>query len=115
MNITFTAILWASTDLPLGVLYVLVAYMALGVISAVKKIRKVFFLFGTKTFGALSFTITLSQWWTLSWTNPIINYLGLNFDALAQQYLVSWFVIAVIIHAVGFIFFRDHRERERIF
>jgi hypothetical protein len=115
MNVIFTAIVWGSTDLPMAVIYVLAVYIALGVASAWKNIRTLFPLFGTKTFGALSLTITLSQWWTLSRTNPIINYLGLGLDVMAQEYLVSWFVIAAILHVIGFVFFRNHRELEGIF
>lgn len=115
MNIVFTTILWASTDLPIGVVYVLVVYIALGLVSATKNVRGVFRFFGTKSFGALSLTITLSQWWTLGWTDSIIRYLNLGFDLLTQEYLVSWLLIALAIHAAGFVFFRDHRKREDIF
>jgi len=104
MNAVFTAILLASASLPILVVYVLAAYVALGVLSAWRHWRSIFFLFGTKTFGALSLTVALSQWTGLRWTHQIIDALHWNMDIATQEYLLAWIIIALIVHLVGLIF-----------
>lgn len=104
MNVVFTAVLLASATLPLGVVYVLIAYVILGVMAAKQDWRPIFFLFGTKTFGALSLTVALSQWTGLRWTHQIIDALGWNMDMATQEYLVAWVVIALIVHVIGIVF-----------
>lgn len=111
MNIVFTAILLASATLPSVVVYLLVGYVAIGVLSAWRGWRSLFFLFGTKTFGALSLTVALSQWIGLGWTHQIIDPLHLNLDVSTQEYLASWIIIAVAVHVVGLVFLaRSHRS-----
>jgi len=54
MNVVFTVVLFSSTDLPPQMSGILIIYIVLGSITAWKTLRPIFFLFGTKTFGALA-------------------------------------------------------------
>lgn len=108
MNVVFTAILLGSTDFPNGFVWIIVAYIALGIVTLYRTMRTIFFLFGTKTFGALALTVALAQSGHLDWTNQIISSMSLSapdwLGYLGLQYVVSWLAIAGVVHAVGLLF-----------
>lgn len=110
MNIVFTAVLLASVDFPTGFIWIIAIYIGLGIVALVKTLRHIFFLFGTKTFGALSLTVALAQSGNINWTDQIISALKLSSpDWLAHsglQYLVGWITVSGIVHVLGFMFLR---------
>jgi len=103
MNVVFTVILFASTDLPPQMGLVLGAYIVLGFVTAWRTLRSIFFLFGTKTFGALSLTVALAESGNLGWTASFANALP-QLDFITVQYIVSWFFIAMMVQILGLFF-----------
>lgn len=104
MNVVFTVVLFSSTDLPPQMSVILIIYIVLGFITAWKTLRPIFFLFGTKTFGALALTVALAESNNLGWTAGIASQVT-GIDLIAAEYMVSWVVIAAFVHVVGFILF----------
>ncbi len=104
MNVVFSVVLASSTDLPSQMLWILGFYILLGVITAWRTLRRGFFLFGAKSFGALSLTVALAQSGNLGWTTGAANSLTM-FEPLSAQYLVSWIAIAFIVQIVGRLLF----------
>jgi hypothetical protein len=111
MNVVFTVVLFSSTDLPAQMAGILIIYIILGVITAWRTLRPVFFLFGTKTFGALALTVALASSNNLGWTMAIASQVK-GIDLIATEYMVSWVIIAVLVHIIGFILFppRPHHS-----
>jgi hypothetical protein len=108
MNVVFTVVLLSSTDLPPQMDWIVGVYIALGIICAWRTLRKYFFLFGEKTFGALSLTVTLTQANLLGWTTGVATQLTSQFTTLdfqTAQYLISWVVITAIVQIAGRILF----------
>jgi hypothetical protein len=60
MNVVFTVVTVSSTDFPIEIAYILIAYIVVGAMAAWQNWRSLFFLFGTKTFGALMLTVALA-------------------------------------------------------
>lgn len=113
MNVVFTAILFASTDFPVGFFWVVLVYIVLGVVTLWRTLRSIFFLFGTKTFGALSLTVALAESGNLGWTASFANALP-QLDFVTVQYIVSWVFIAMIVQILGLLFFPPSRPRSPI-
>jgi predicted membrane protein len=74
------------------------AYLILGIIVAYCKVKSLYFLFGFKTYGALSLTVLLAaySYWGLSIAVP-------TFDNLFR-FLGVWALLAVVIHLIGFLY-----------
>jgi len=109
MNVVFTVVLFASTNFPTQMGGILIIYIVLGFVTAWKTLRAIFFLFGTKTFGALALTVALAESGNIGWTTSIAQGLS-QFDLMTAEYLVSWVVIALVVHVAGFILFPPHRS-----
>lgn len=107
MNVVFTLVLFSSVNLPSQMEWILSIYIVLGFVTAWRTLRGIFFLFGTKTFGALSLTVALAESGNIGWTMPFAQGLS-QFDLMTAEYLVSWVIIAIVVQIVGFILFPPH-------
>jgi len=108
MNVVFTIILFASTEFPAGFVWVVLVYIALGIVTLWRTLRRIFWLFGTKTFGALSLTVAFAQSGNIGWTSQVISALNLSASEWLSygglQYLVGWVLVTAIVQIVGLLF-----------
>jgi len=100
MNVVFTVVLFSSVDMPSQMGVILGIYIVLGIVTAWRTLRPIFFLFGTKTFGALSLTVALAESSNLAWTSSIASNLT-SLEPPTAQYLVAWFAIAIAVHVIA--------------
>lgn len=102
----------ASVDLPTQMVWILAAYIVLGVICAWRLLRDWFFLFGAKTFGALSLTVALAVSDNLGWTNYLARALNM-FEFATAQYIVSWVILTAIVQVAGHLLFPIYVAHQR--
>jgi hypothetical protein len=104
MNVIMTAIFLGSNALPLIVIIILLAYVAIGIVVAKEDVDWLYSVFGTKTFGALTLTACLFSIGLLNYITPFLNRITSFFD-IDSVYLISWIVIAIIVNVLGWYFF----------
>jgi len=110
MNVVFTALLLGSSDLPIMIYIILFSYVVLGAIVAWKNIDTLYSLFGTKTFGALTLTVSLSTVDLLGWASSISDW-AFRYSDTTSVFLVSWVVIALIVHLFGWMLFGRRNKK----
>ena len=97
-NVLSFIILLSTIDMKLILFLGLLGYLLLGIVIAYYKVSVAYPLFGFKTYGALSLVLLLASlgYWGLSLTAET----SYNFFRL----LVSWFIVAIIVHIICYIF-----------
>jgi hypothetical protein len=104
MNVVFTSLLLGSSDLPNLVYLFLFLYVALGVTVAWKNKKSWYSVFGTKSFGALSLTVSLNAINFLGWAGTLSEW-AFRYNDSTIEFLISWLIIAILVHLFGWIFF----------
>ncbi len=104
LNVVFTAIFLVSNDLPLLVIGVLLAYVALGAVIVKFNFSQLYSLFGTKTFGAMTLTASLGAIGVLNWLVTILNPFNQYIND-ASVFLGVWIIFGVLIHTLGWYYF----------
>lgn len=98
-TLTFILVL-SSVDMGWYITVGMLAYLIIGIIVTLKKVKPAYFLFGFKTYGALSLALLLGSY----------GYLGLNIMTPTMDGLVRlcmlWAVLAVLINLVGFLYWK---------
>ncbi len=93
-------ILLGSIDINEYVFLFLLAYTALGYISVKFRWKRIFPLFGCKTYGALVLVLTLGSE-------------GYFFGIYTvTSVLISWILVAVIVHFIGHLYIKYSRRRK---
>lgn len=84
-------VILASVDLPVSVFLVLLSYTAAGFIVVKLKLKRIFTLFSTKSFGSLMFVL-------------ILGSRGYFFGIYSvESVLISWIVVALIVYIIYFV------------
>jgi len=98
-NIVSFVLLLATVDFPRMLLLGMSVYLIVGGAVAYYKIKDLFFLFGSKTYGSLSLMILLGS----------ENRFGLTlpenlFTQAALELFLGWMMLAAVAHIVGFVY-----------
>ncbi len=94
-------VLLGSIDISEMVFLFLLAYTILGYVAVKLRWKRIFPLFGCKTYGSLVLVLTLgSQGY----------FFGIY---TVQSVLISWVIVALIVHAVGKWYVKYSRRRRR--
>jgi len=92
-------IMLGSIDMSFYVFLFLLGYTLFGYISVKLKWKKIFPLFGCKTYGSLVLVLTLGS-------------KGYIFGIYSvTSVLISWIVVAVIVHILGYLYVKHSRRR----
>jgi len=94
-------VLLGSIDISEMVFLFLLAYTALGYIAVKLRWKRIFPLFGCKTYGSLVLVLTLGS---EGYIFGIYNI---------QSVLISWIIVALIVHAIGKWYVKYSRKRRR--
>lgn len=116
-NIVSFALLLATVQFTWLTLLIMGMYLLVGIIVAIEKMRKWFFLFGSKTYGTLALMILLvaeESAWTYGNGNPIFGFtlaqISLPLTWKMVEYLgvllLGWLVFALVAHTVGLWYWR---------
>lgn len=108
MNTLMTLVFLGSNYLPLLVVPILVVFVLIGVAVAKYDVKKAYSVFGTKTFGALTLTAFLGSFGFLNWLVSVLNPIS-SFFQLDYIYLITWLIIGLLIHLLGYHFFRSKK------
>ncbi len=94
-------VLLGSIDISEMVFLFLLAYTVLGYIAVKLRWKRIFPLFGCKTYGSLVLVLTLGSE-------------GYIFGIYTvQSVLISWVIVALIVHAIGRWYVKYSRRRRR--
>ncbi len=94
-------ILLGSIDISGLVFLLLAGYTILGYVAVKLKWKKIFPLFGCKTYGSLVLVLTLGSE-------------GYIFGIYSvESVLISWFVVAVLVHLIGYWYVKYSRGKKK--
>ncbi len=94
-------VLLGSIDISKIVFLFLLAYTILGYVAVKLRWKKIFPLFGCKTYGSLVLVLTLGSE-------------GYFFGIYTlESVIISWIIVALIVHAIGRWYIRFSRRRRR--
>ena len=94
-------ILLGSVDLNEYVFLLLLAYTLIGYIAVKKRWKRIFPLFGCKTYGSLILVLTLGSQ-------------GYIFGLYSvESVLISWLIVAIIVHIIGYEYVKYGKRRKR--
>jgi multisubunit Na+/H+ antiporter MnhG subunit len=92
-NIFLTVVLSLTVNLSYFLEALIFLYVVIGLLVVKSVYRFAFAAFDTKTFGALSLTIAIGQYYVLDWLS----------------FLIAWIFITVLLHVIGMVL-RNIRE-----
>jgi len=95
-------ILLGSIDISETVFLFLLAYTILGYVAVKLRWKKIFPLFGCKTYGSLVLVLTLGSEGYL---------LGIY---TVESVIISWVIVALVVHLIGRWYIKYSRKRRRI-
>ncbi len=94
-------VLLGSIDISGLVFLLLAGYTVLGYVAVKLKWKKIFPLFGCKTYGSLVLVLTLGSE-------------GYIFGIYSvESVLISWFVVAVLVHLIGYWYVKYSRGKKK--
>lgn len=99
-NIMSFILVMASIDMSIFLTIGFLVYLILGIAAVYYKANRFYFLFGFKTYGALSMTLLLAA----------EGYFGMSVVTTTMnsivRFLAVWVALAVVINIIGFIYSR---------
>ncbi len=94
-------ILLGSIDINQYVFLFLLAYTILGYVSVKLRWKRIFPLFGCKTYGSLVLVLTLGSEGYLFGIYTITSV------------LISWIIVAILVHLIGYVYVKHSRRSRR--
>ncbi|MCW4025116.1 MAG: hypothetical protein NWF01_08800 [Candidatus Bathyarchaeota archaeon] len=102
-NVIGLILTFATLDLDLFVIIALSGYVVAGLICAKKRWRKVYVLFGSKTYGSALLVLGLfSINGAYSWVNNSLMALGVPSIPIIVMFLIFWAIISGIVFIIGY-------------
>jgi hypothetical protein len=98
-NMSSFFILLATATMPTEVVVGLLIYLSLGIIIVYRKMKDLYLLFGSKTYGSISLVILFAE-------NQFFGYFTFG-DA--RSMIIGCIVVALVVHVIGY--FYTHRGR----
>jgi hypothetical protein len=107
INIVTFIVALMTPDLDAYSLVILIAYIALGIASAVRRWERAYFLFGSKTYGSLM--LALGSLTIPSWSNQLVT-LAASFQLVLNDRVsllaFTWGLYFTVVHVIGEIYNR---------
>jgi len=92
-------------------LTLLLIYVVLGGVSAWKRWERAYFLFGCKTYGALTLTLGMLEIpWASDWLLNTAAYMSIHVNNQLELLLFGWAVTFAIVHIIGEVYNRTVRR-----
>lgn len=113
-NVFTTFIMFATLDLDPSLAILAATYVILGGLTAWKKWKALYVLFGSKTYGALAFTLgMLDIPLTHDWLRSTASSLSFPTETGIMLALFGWLLIGIIVHIIGevYTFVRPAKKR----
>jgi hypothetical protein len=118
MNLVFTVFFLGANDLPLLVYVALSLFLIIGIILLLKcdekigrwKLKRLYPIFGSKTFGALSLVGAFATLSWLGWAGYISKQI-LGFSNGGSMFLVAWIILSIVFHVVGYALFGRRKKK----
>ncbi len=103
INVLNLVVVLATLALDLTTMAVLVLYVALGLLSAMYRVTKAYFLFGAKTYGALTLTLGLLSLpdWRQHLSDAAYTLAKIQPTDTTSILVFSWVIIAIIVQIIG--------------
>lgn len=112
LTLVLTSLFLGSNALPIFVIVVLLGYLLIGVLVAVFSISFLKDLFGTKAFGALTLTASLSEVGFVKWFSGVFSYVN-AFFSFANVFLLFWLGIGVIAYVMSWYYFGRKTDKDK--
>lgn len=101
-NMSSFFVLLATATMPVEVVAGLLIYLCLGIIIVYRKMKDLYLLFGSKTYGSISLVILFAE-------NQFFGYIPYFSFSDLRSMVVGCIIVALIIHVIGY--FYTHRRR----
>jgi hypothetical protein len=100
-NMSSFFILLATASMPIEVVVGLLVYLSLGVLIVYKKMRDLYLLFGSKTYGSISLVILFAE-------NQFFGYIPYFSFGDLRTMVIGSLAVALIVHVIGYAY--THRR-----
>ena len=100
-NMSSFFILLATATMPVEVVVGLMVYLGLGVLIVYRKMRDLYLLFGSKTYGSVSLVILFAE-------NQFFGFIPYFSFADLRSMVVGCIIVALIVHVIGYAY--THRR-----
>ena len=101
-NMSSFFILLATATMPVELIVALLVYLSLGILIVYRKMKDLYLLFGSKTYGSVSLVILFAE-------NHFFGFIPyFNFGDLRSMVL-GCVVVAIIVHIIGYLY--THRRK----
>jgi uncharacterized membrane protein len=111
-NISGLILALTTLDLEPLTLVLLIIYIGIGIASVLKRRRKLYVLFGSKTYGSLMLILgILSLQGAYQWLNQALVSLTIPSQSEIVLFVTSWVAVAIPVHIIGWLYGRKKEER----
>ena len=100
-NMSSFFILLATATMPVEVIVALLVYLSLGVVIVYRKMRDLYLLFGSKTYGSVSLVILFAE-------NQFFGFIPFFSFGDLRSMVAGCIVVALIVHVIGYAY--THRR-----
>ena len=101
-NMSSFFILLATANMPVEVVVGLLVYLSLGIIIVYRKMKDLYLLFGSKTYGSISLVILFAE-------NQFFGFIPYFSFGDLRSMVIGCVIVALIVHVIGY--FYTHRRR----
>ena len=101
-NMSSFFILLATATMPVEVIAGLLIYLSLGIVIVYKKMRDLYLLFGSKTYGSVSLVILFAE-------NQFFGILPYFSFGDLRSMVMGCVIVALVVHVIGYLY--THRRR----
>jgi len=101
-NMSSFFILLATATMPVEVIAGLLIYLSLGIIIVYRKMRDLYLLFGSKTYGSVSLVILFAE-------NQFFGFIPYFSFGDLRSMVIGCIIVAFIVHVIGYLY--THRRR----
>jgi len=101
-NMSSFFILLATATMPVEVVAGLLIYLCLGILIVYRKMKDLYLLFGSKTYGSISLVILFAE-------NQFFGYIPFFSFSDLKSMAIGCIIVAIVIHVIGYLY--THRRR----
>lgn len=101
-NMSSFFILLATATMPVELIVALLVYLGLGILIVYRKMKDLYLLFGSKTYGSVSLVILFAE-------NHFFGFIPYFSFGDLRSMVLGCVVVAIIVHVIGFLY--THRKR----
>jgi predicted secreted protein len=101
----------ATLNLEVFEIVILTVYSAIGIACTIKRLKKLYFLFGYKTYNSLMLVLGIfAISGAYNWLDDIFAQMTTKKIPEIGLFLIVWFIVALIVNIIGLIYGRKKKD-----